>query len=334
MKLTFNRLLLMTGILSLSAMSCKTGTGTTSDNLADSIDVDLVEEFNADTAFSYVARQVALGPRVPGSRANVKCSELIVSELKRHGADTVFTQRGDVTAFNGDVLPVTNVIGRFNTAAPKRILLLSHYDTRPWADNDHDEENRMMPIPGANDGASGVAVMLEVARKLGKTSPGIGVDLLFVDAEDYGQAGGFSNHDESWGLGSQMWAKSNPYKDDTAPAYGILLDMVGGIGAKFHREFFSDEYAPDVVNKVWGIAAASGYGDRFVNLKGGSVVDDHVFVNEIGIPTIDIIESKHDATGTFSPTWHTLNDDIDNIDRSSLKAVGQTVLNVIYNEKP
>ncbi len=333
MKLTFNKLLLMTGLLSLSMLSCKTGTGTSSDTLTDSIDVDQVEEFNADTAFSYVARQVALGPRVPGTRANEKCAELIISELTRHGADSVFTQKGNLTAFNGDILPVTNITGRFNSRAPKRILVLAHYDTRPWADSDHDEENRSLPIPGANDGASGVAVMLEIARLLGQTAPEVGVDLLFVDVEDYGQAGGFSNHDESWALGTQMWAKSDPYKDDTLPDYGILLDMGGGIGAKFHREFFSDEYAPEIVNKVWGVAAASGYGDRFVNLKGGSVVDDHLFVNEIGIPTIDIIESKHDATGTFSPTWHTLNDDIDNIDRTSLKAAGQTVLNVIYNEK-
>lgn len=334
MKLTFNNLLLMTGLLSLTTLSCKTGTGTSSDTLADTIDVNLVEEFDADTAFSYVVRQVALGPRVPGTSANVKCAEMIISELTRHGADTVFTQKGNMTAFNGDILPVTNVMGRFNSASPKRILLLAHYDTRPWADSDRNEENHMLPIPGANDGASGVAVMLEIARKLGLTTPGVGVDMLFVDAEDYGQAGGFSNHDESWALGSQMWARSKPYENETAPAYGILLDMVGGIGAKFHREFFSDRYAPQIVNKVWSIAAASGYGDRFVNIKGGAVVDDHLAVNEIGIPTIDIIESKHDATGTFSPTWHTLDDDIGNIDRSSLKAVGQTVLNVIYNEKP
>ena len=333
MKLKFNKFLLMTGLLSLATISCKTGTGTSSDTLADTIDVDLVEEFNADTAFNYVARQVALGPRIPGTRANEKCSEMIISELQRHGADTVFTQKGEMKAFNGDVLPVTNVIGRFNSSAPKRILLLAHYDTRPWADSDYDEDNRNTPIPGANDGASGVAVLLEIARQLNQSAPAVGVDMLFLDAEDYGQAGGFSNHDQSWGLGSQMWAKSDPYKGETAPAYGILLDMVGGIGAKFHREYFSDEYAPDIVNKVWGIASASGYGDRFVNLKGGSVVDDHIYVNEIGIPTIDIIESKNDATGTFAPTWHTLDDDIDNIDRSSLKAAGQTVLNVIYNEK-
>lgn len=319
--------------LMLSTVSCKCTSGASSSDEETSVKVKQVAVFDADTAFSYVARQVALGPRVPGSRANEMCAELIINELNRHGADTVVVQKGVVKAFNGDVLPIENVMASFNSSSPRRLLLLAHYDTRPWADSDPVEDNRLKPVPGANDGGSGVAVMLEIARQLGRHDPAVGVDLLFVDAEDYGQSGGFSNHDESWALGTQYWVDHLPYAPDSLPSYAILLDMVGGIDAKFHREFFSNQSAPQVVDRVWSIASASGYGDRFVNVNGGSVIDDHVFVNKAGIPAIDIIESKHDATGTFSPTWHTTNDDMDNIDRSTLEAVGQTVLNVIYNEK-
>lgn len=320
--------------LMLSTASCKcTSDGADATVEDETPNIKEVATFDADTAFSYIARQVAMGPRVAGSRANEMCSEMIVNELKRHGADTVFTQSGMVKAYIDEMLPIKNVIASFNAAAPKRVLLLAHYDTRPWADSDPLEENRSQPIPGANDGGSGVGVLLEIARQIGKQAPEIGVDMLFVDAEDYGQSGGFSNHDNSWALGTQYWVDHMHYSPDQLPSYAILLDMVGGIGAKFHREFFSNRYAPQIVDRVWSIAAASGYGHRFVNLNGGSVIDDHVFVNKGGIPAIDIIESKHDATGTFSPTWHTVNDDMDNIDRGTLKAVGQTVLNVIYDEK-
>lgn len=328
----FFSLICVAGLM-LSTVSCKCSSGAEATGEEPSVSIKERVAFDADTAYSYIARQVAMGPRVAGSRANEMCSELIISELERHGADTVFTQSGNVRAYTGEILPIKNVMASFNSSAPKRILLVAHYDTRPWADSDPVEENRIHPIPGANDGGSGVGVILEIARQLGKHTPNIGVDMLFVDAEDYGQSGGFSNHDSSWALGTQYWVDHIPYTQESLPSYAILLDMVGGIGAKFHREFFSNRYAPQIVDRVWSIAAASGYGDRFVNLNGGSVIDDHVFVNKAGIPTIDIIESKHDATGTFSPTWHTLDDDMDNIDRSTLKAVGQTVLNVIYNEK-
>ncbi|MDE6377672.1 MAG: M28 family peptidase [Duncaniella sp.] len=329
----FLSLICVAGVM-LSASSCKCSSSSDADVSDATVEIKEQAVFDADTAFSYIARQVAMGPRVAGSRANEMCSQMIIEELKRNGADTVTVQAGDVRAYTGEILPIKNVMASYNSSSPKRILLVAHYDTRPWADSDPVEENRIHPIPGANDGGSGVGVLLEIARQLGKHAPGIGVDMLFVDAEDYGQSGGFSNHDNSWALGTQYWVDHIPYAQDSLPSYAILLDMVGGIGAKFHREFFSNRYSPQIVDRVWSIASASGYGDRFVNLNGGSVIDDHVFINKAGIPAIDIIESKHDATGTFSPTWHTMNDDMDNIDRSTLKAVGQTVLNVIYNEKP
>ena len=215
-----------------------------------------------------------------------------------------------MTAYTGDVLPIINIMGCFNPGARKRILLLAHYDTRPWADQDTNRDNHSTPIPGANDGASGVGVLLEIARQLSDNTPPIGVDMLFVDAEDYGQASGFYNHDESWCLGTQYWAAHMPYAQDSLPSYAILLDMVGGIEAR------------------------SGYGHRFPNIDGGAIVDDHIFVNKAGIPAINIVESKNDVTKSFAPTWHTMDDDMNNIDRSTLKAAGQTVLNVIFNEKP
>lgn len=320
--------------LVLTVTACRTHGSTDRDTNETAQALKKTARFDSDSAYSYVARQVAMGPRVSGTHANAQCAEYIVSELTRFGADSIRQQRGKVTAYNGDVLPINNIMGAFNPSAKKRILLLAHYDTRPWADSDLNAENHQLPIPGANDGASGVGVLLEIARQLSIANPPVGVDFLFVDAEDYGQSGGFSNHDESWALGSQFWAKNMPYAQDSLPAYAILLDMVGGIDAKFHREYFSQKDAPHIVDKVWSIANRSGYGDRFVNIDGGAVVDDHVPVNKAGIPAIDIIESKNSVTKTFSPTWHTMDDDMDNIDRATLKAVGQTVMNVIFNEKP
>ncbi|MCM1162817.1 MAG: M28 family peptidase [Muribaculaceae bacterium] len=320
----------------LLASACKARTASATDNTSDeALEVDTtVMKFDADSAYEYIDTQVAFGPRVSGTEANKLCGEYLISELTRHNAQNVRIQTGDVTAYNGDLLPITNIMGSYRPELSRRILLVAHYDTRPWADADQVDANRLKPVPGANDGASGVGVILELARIMGKHQPPVGVDILFVDAEDYGQSEGFSNHDESWALGTQHWVRNMPYHPDSLPAYGVLLDMVGGMDAKFHREYFSDKNAPGVVDKVWSIASRSGYGAKFVNIEGGAVVDDHVFLNRAGIPTIDIIESNNTVTRSFNPTWHTLNDDMDHIDRNSLKAVGQTVTNLIYSEKP
>lgn len=267
-----------------------------------------------------------------GTKENAACREYIVNELTRHGAKNVRVQHGEAEAFNGDRFPIGNVMASFGPDIKDRILLVAHYDTRPWCDSDVNEENRLKPVLGANDGGSGVGVLLEIARNLGETEPNIGVDYLIVDAEDYGQSSGFSAHDSSWCLGTQYWVKHMPYAQDSLPRYAVILDMVGGIDAKFHREYFSEQNARNIVDKVWSVAARSGYESRFVNKNGGSVVDDHLFINEAGIPAIDIIESKNDGTGTFAPTWHTIDDTMENIDPASLEAAGQTVLNLIHNE--
>lgn len=284
---------------------------------------------NADSLYSHVERQMAFGPRTPGSEGHKECGDMIVSRLHAYGVDSVAQQHAPVTLYNGSRFTARNILGSINPTADQRILLLAHYDTRPWADNDPDPDNHSKPVPGANDGASGVAVLLETARLLGHALPdSIGVDLLFVDLEDSGVSGG-EGTEETWCLGTQEWVKQMPYTAENRPRFGILLDMVGGADARFHREYFSNRAAPSLVNRVWAIAREAGYGDRFINNQGGAVVDDHLFINRAGIPCIDIIESTNTATGSFNPTWHTIDDDLPAIDRNTLKAVTQTVLNVI-----
>ncbi len=293
----------------------------------------VIPPFNADSAFSFVKAQVDLGARVPGTESHQRCAEYLARELRRHGADSIINQHAIVTAFNGDRLPIVNIMGRFNLDANRRVLLLAHWDTRPWAECDPNPAMRDKPIPGANDGASGVGVLLEIARNIGKYHPAIGIDILFVDAEDYGTSDGDHSTD-SWALGTQYWVKNMPYTGGQYPSYGILLDMVGGKNALFHREQFSDYFAKNIVDKVWQNAAKTGNSNRFINQPGGGVTDDHFFIaTQAGIPCIDIIENLNPSTQSFNPTWHTHADNIDNIDPATLKAVGEVVLFTIYNEK-
>lgn len=289
--------------------------------------------FDSDSAFSFVEAQVNFGPRVPGTQSHVQCGDYIIDKLKSYNADTIIVQSFDTQNFKGDAMPLRNIMGRYDMQNPNRVLLVAHWDTRPWADNDRQFTNRNTPVPGANDGGSGVAVLLEIARLLNDSLPNVGVDLLFVDGEDSGRSEGFGNNDDTWCLGTQYWINHMPYAADALPRYGILLDMVGGLNAIFYREYVSERNAPDINDKVWAVAKAAGYGDRFQNAVRGGVIDDHVFINRVGIPCIDIIECGHPETGTFSPHWHTLEDNLNNINLTSLKAVGQTVLNTLFIEK-
>ena len=294
----------------------------------------LLGAFNADSAYKNVASQVAFGPRVPGTQGHAQCREWLIEKLESYSPDTLFTQDAKVRAYNGDELPITNIFAGYNMSAPKRILLVAHWDTRPWADKESTRDNRTKPVPGANDGGSGVGVLLEIARNLAIKKPTVGVDILLVDAEDYGNSDGFGDNNDTWCLGSQHWVKSmTPYTPRNRPVYGILLDMVGGRDARFHYEIYSQAYARVPTIKVWSEAAKLGYGDIFIREKGAPVVDDHIVITEAGIPTTDIIESQSTETASFNPTWHTLADDMTNIDRHTLRAVGETVLNVLYKEK-
>lgn len=294
-----------------------------------------VPVFNADSAYSNIGQQVAFGPRVPGSEAHHRCGDWLVSRLKSYGA-SVTEQCDVVEAFDGTRLDMRNIIGTFQPDNRKRVLLCAHWDCRPWADNDPDEKNHHTPVDGANDGASGVGVLLEVARQIQRSQPAIGVDLIFFDVEDYGVPQFISGieSEDSWCLGSQYWART-PHTPDYNARFGILLDMVGGPDATFFHEGFSRHFAPAIVDKVWEKAHLAGFGKYFPKQAGGYVTDDHLPINRIArIPCIDIIPMMEDSRlSSFGDTWHTVNDNMEHIDRNTLKAVGQTVLEVIYSEK-
>lgn len=279
--------------------------------------------FSADSAYSYVARQVAFGPRVPNTEAHRQCGEWLTSELRRHGAK-VTEQKMDLKAFDGTVLKSRNIFGQYNPEADKRILLFAHWDSRPWADQDPDPSKRKEAVDGANDGASGVGVLLEIARQLNIKKPGIGVDILFVDAEDWGTDG----DEDSWAMGARHFVE-NPPVENYFPDAAILLDMVGGKGATFCREYFSEQAAPQVAQALWGIAASRGYGSIFLNQLGGAVTDDHVQLIKHGIPAVDIIEYHPEDEIGFNRHWHTTTDNMDNIDPATLKAVGETVMEYV-----
>ena len=289
-----------------------------------------IPQFNADSAYHYVKTQVDFGPRVPNSPAHDACGDYLIAELERFGA-VVTVQKADFEAWDGKVLKARNIIGAYNTEKKNRVLLLAHWDSRPWSDNDPDPANHKTPVDAANDGASGVGVLMEIARQLQEQSPEIGVDILFVDMEDYGEPqwyNGFKSED-SWCLGSQYWSK-NPHVPGYRANYGVLLDMVGAPGAVFPQEGYSLQYAGWIVRKIWSEAYKSGFDAYFLNKAGGYITDDHVPINQIaGIPTIDIIQFDENGFGHY---WHTVNDNMTNIDKATLHAVGQTLLNVIYKE--
>ncbi|MCF8230874.1 MAG: M28 family peptidase [Bacteroidales bacterium] len=292
-----------------------------------------IPEFNPDSAFHFVKQQTDFGPRVPNTKAHDKCADYLTQKMKGY-ADTVIVQKSKVRAYNNDILNIKNIISVFNPEKTKRILLGAHWDSRPYADHDPDKSVRWEPIQGANDGASGVGALMEIARVLSKNNPDVGVDIIFFDAEDYGPPeSDQSNKQDTWGLGSQYWAR-NPHNFGYNAHYGILLDMVGAANAQFPKERFSTYYAPDVVDKVWSIADKAGYGKYFPDEEGGPINDDHYYINEIiGIPMINIIHLKTGSeSGTFFKHWHTKEDTIDKISPQTLNVVGTVVLNVIYRE--
>lgn len=290
-----------------------------------------VPAFDADSAWVFVENQVKFGPRVPNSEAHVACGNYLASELKRFGAQ-VYEQEATLTAYNGTQLKAKNIIGSYNPENSKQVLLFAHWDSRPYADHDKDPANHKKPIDGADDGASGVGVLLEMARQFSIKSPAIGIDIIFFDAEDYGTPEFVKEYKENtWCLGAQFWAK-NPHVKGYKADFGILLDMVGAKNASFFKEATSMRYAPQIVEEVWSTARDLGYGKFFINAEGGAITDDHQYVI-LGrnIPCIDIIYTDPESDNGFGPHWHTQNDTMDNIDRETLKAVGQTVLQVVYN---
>lgn len=292
-------------------------------------------DFNADSAYYFIEKQVAFGPRIPGTPAQAKCAAWMASTLTSYGAK-VTVQDLQVALYNGKQVPCKNVIGSFNPDAAKRILLCAHWDTRPWSDRD--STNQKSSFEGADDGGSGVGVLLEIARLLGHHTSNVGVDIVFFDVEDYGPPSWEEEHREErpteYCLGTQEWA-NNPHVPNYRAYYGILLDMVGAKNATFPQEGMSLQYAPSVVQNVWSTAGSLGYGNLFTFEKTVGITDDHVFVNKLnGTPCIDIINMDKTSPHGFARHWHTQRDNMDIIDKATLKAVGQTLLQVVYNESP
>ena len=286
--------------------------------------------FNADSAFNFIKAQCDFGPRTMNSEAHEKCGDYLVATFKQYGAN-VYEQTADLKLYDGTPIKCRNIIAAFNEQAPRRIMICSHWDSRPWADHDEDEANHKTAIDGANDGASGVAVLLELARQFSIKMPSVGVDLVCFDAEDCGTpewARDDTDSEHTWCLGSQYWAGKH-HIDGYVAEYGILLDMVGGPNSVFLKEGFSIRMAPAVTDKVWAAGQRIGYGNYFVSDVSGYVTDDHVQVNQCGIPCTDVIASDKNDNG-FCSTWHTTADNIKNIDQGVLKAVGQTMMEVIY----
>jgi hypothetical protein len=282
--------------------------------------------FNADSAYYYVQKQVDFGPRVTNSAEAKKCGDWLVSELKKY-ADNVIEQKTSITNFDDRKLNVRNIIAEFNPKATRRILLCSHWDSRPYADKDNVDPDK--PILGANDGASGVGVLLEIAKMLHAKPVNYGIDILLFDAEDLGK----NEYHNSYCLGSQYWSK-NPHHPGYKADFGILLDMVGAANATFAWEENSTEYAKPYLEKVWSTAQNLGYSRNFIYVQNGGIEDDHYYViKNAGIPTIDIIHYDANTSSTFPEHHHTHRDNMSVIDRSTLKAVGQTLAEVIYSTK-
>ncbi len=276
-------------------------------------------QFNADSAFAFLVAQTNFGPRNPGSEGHRACLQYLVSQLRKYTPHVETQPFMHYDADRGITLTMTNVIARFRPELTRRILLCAHWDTRPVADMDS-PENAHKPILGANDGASGVAMLLEMARQFAQNPPPVGIDIVFFDGEDYGKQGDLQNYF----LGSRYFVKNNTR---FFPMYGILLDMVGDAYLQLPIEGYSQQYAPEVVQKIWDLAQALGV-YQFIPEINGYISDDHVILNEGGIKTVDIIDLAYpDQTNRY---WHTLQDTPDKCSPRSLKAVGKVLMELIY----
>jgi len=339
----------------LSLLSCgNTKTSSASEGAQQTVSLS----FLADSAYQFCEQQCQFGPRTMNSSAHDQCGQWIVSKFQQYGL-SVATQEASLKGYDGTMLKSTNIIASYRPELQNRILLCAHWDSRPWADNDPDESNHRKPVLAANDGASGVAVMLEIARILHtlgntglkenkdsaatETQPAaplnVGLDFVCFDAEDWGTpqwAETEGSDADTWALGAQHWAEQYAaQKPASTYRYGILLDMVGGEGARFYQEGMSLYYAPNVVRKVWAAARVAGFGSFFPNDEGNSITDDHLPVNQKAkIPCIDIIPYYPDCEASFfGPTWHTVNDNMQHIDHHTLQAVGQTLIQVLFSEQ-
>jgi len=275
-----------------------------------------VPQFDGAQALRWVEHQVAAGPRVPGTAGHRAIGDWLEAELRRR-ADSVEVQRFTHVTQQGDSLPLRNIIARFRPSDPNRVLFLAHWDTKPHADRDPVPVRRSEPVPGANDGASGVAVLLGVADELRRAPPSFGVDLLFTDGEDYGTFEGDAPDNL---IGSRYFAAHLPagYR----PLFAVLFDMVGGRDQQFEQEGYSMQYAPEVVERVWRTAEEIGLGRVFRPRRGTPIQDDHLPLLQVGIRAVDVIGFPY----TY---WHTTSDTPDKISAASLADVGRLALALV-----
>lgn len=291
-----------------------------------------IPAFDADSAYQFVADQVAFGYRTPNSTAHSRCADYLVRQMRRW-CDTVIVQEFPTTLWDGTAVRGKNIISSIEAPAAiangKRLLLAAHWDSRLWADHDPDKNNHHSPIPGANDGASGVGVLMEAARVIAAQRPAISIDIIFFDMEDQGCPEWADTYVEnSWCKGAQYWSQ-HPHTPFYNALYGILLDMVGTEQPRYTKEAVSRQYAGNVMNKIWNAAAALGHGKIFENTETDPILDDHLYVNQItGIPMIDIVQNTPGTS--FFKHWHTTADNIDNIDRNTLRITAEVLLKCIY----
>lgn len=276
------------------------------------------QEFEGATAFGYIEQQVGFGPRIPGTDAHRKMADWLDS-LLRQRADTVIVQSWSHVTAKGDTLPLRNFIARFNPAAEKRVLLLAHWDSRPVSDSPRSRDPAR-PVPGANDGGSGVAVLLGVADALKRTPPATGVDLLFVDGEDYGD---FSKTPKDVLIGSRYYGAHQV--PGPKPLYAVLFDLVGDKDLQLYQEGNSLTGSPEVVSLVWDTAKDLGYGGYFIASPRHTLIDDHIELQKAGIRAIDVVDFDY-------PAWHTPDDTIDKVSAASLQVVGDVALALIRRE--
>lgn len=317
-------LLLFLSITLLWACNNNTATST---NEVDYTSVK-IPEFVADSAYRYVAEQLQFGFRSPGSIGHQQCAMYLANKMHQW-CDTVIIQNFSTTLWNGETYQGQNIIASLNPEKEKRVLLGAHWDSRLWADHDPNTSNHKKPIMGANDGASGVGTLMEMARIMSQQRPEMGIDIIFFDMEDQGIPEWENTYkDNTWCLGSQYWAK-NPHRPFYTAHYGILFDMVGTRTPRYTREEFSRHYAYGLVDKIWKAAAQTGAGNVFVNIDSDAILDDHLYVNRIiNIPMIDIVQNSEQCS--FFPYWHTIEDNLDCISAESMKITADVVLKVLY----
>ncbi len=343
MKLATFRLPLaaLAGLLVLTGCPDKKATETAESTVPAEPRLPQAPVFNADSAYAFTARQVAFGPRVPNSKAHIAAGNWIVAKLRSYKLK-VMEQPFEAMTFDGTNIHARNIIAQYQPRAVRRVAVFGHWDTRPFADADPDPKKKNKPMDGASDGASAVAVALEMARILSEQpdslAPNVGVDFIFFDAEDWG-------HDEStqkdvknqldggttdsWCLGSQYWG-THLLPANYKAEYGVLLDMVGAKDGSFTREETSRTSARAALDKIWSVGTQLGYTNYFRYEDTGGITDDHVYTNKAGIPTLDIYDHPKSGIDYFPAYHHATGDNMSIIDRRTLKAVGQTMTQVLY----